>query len=644
MNIKRKVLFLAIILLFYPLPAFGTEKSHSTTIVISFDGMRHDFLQSYMKKGFMPNFKNVADHGKIAKNFRTIFPSLTSSSHAAIATGAYPDSTGMVSNNIHKPNKKLTDNESAFFSKLDVEPVWSVIREEGKKTATIIFPGSNPEYGNQADYAIYYNETLAESAFDSLHFEEVHHKNKGEMQVVFPLKMKKNEELLLHISKDSAEVFQLSLNHPLSSKEKVKVNEWGFLSFPTKNAEMAGFAFKIKSTKKDLSDAKLYHTAITQGVVTGPANFKEDIYKNFNYFPVQEDDKALEEKWITRKEYEEISEHFAQWTTDVSIFIKNRYKPDMLFFYYPQVDHESHKYLLVDPRQPGYSKKKSERYMNYIFWSYKLADKMLGQVLSHTNQEDRLFLVSDHGMEPIHSKLSPNEELERRELLVKKDNGEISLKESKAYAVSSGSIAHIYINLKGREANGIVEREKYKDVQNEIATIFKEINMYDKTIPLSTFMSFSVNNLLSYMRNDTEESPTNLKKAGKQTFFTQEVNPYDQIIINRQNYPKNKGQLLHKNAGDVILVAKKGYYMTQDDGNEVMLPDDLGSHGGNPSRKELRPIFLAMVPGIKKGIMTSEISTLDIAPTLYDLMGIQPPSFVKGKVITELTESENEEK
>src|SRR5690606_33890333 len=167
---KKQILFITMICVLV-VPSFTlSAEEQGTIMVVSFDGMRHDFLEDYMSEGEMPHFTEVADKGMYAKRIRTIFPSLTSASHAAIATGAKPNVTGMVSNEIHNTNKKLTNRESAFFSPLDAEPVWSTARKAGKTTATVLFPGSNPDYGNEADYAVYYGDTWADSDFITLDF------------------------------------------------------------------------------------------------------------------------------------------------------------------------------------------------------------------------------------------------------------------------------------------------------------------------------------------------------------------------------------------------------------------------------------------------------------------------------------------
>lgn len=122
--------------------------------------------------------------------------------------------------------------------------------------------------------------------------------------------------------------------------------------------------------------------------------------------------------------------------------------------------------------------------MGYIHWSYRLADDMLGQILPKLGAKDRLFLVSDHGMEPVHSKLSPNEELKKSGLLVQDRDGKVDVSKSKAFAVSSGSIAHVYINLRGREKAGLSEKMNMKRCGGKLLMFLKKRKL-KKAFPTS---------------------------------------------------------------------------------------------------------------------------------------------------------------
>lgn len=632
--------------LFFPVPFSASSNDTPTYTVISFDGMRHDFTERYMQEGQLPNFKKVKENGLFAEDIRTIYPSLTAASHAAISTGATPDKTGMISNNIHMPNTEVSDKQSAFFSPLDVTPIWAEAKKQGMTTATVLFPGSNPEEGNQATYAVYYGTTWNESALEKLTFKKAvqwrdlpkSYSPVKEASLVLELEKSAKQKIYI-LAADSTNngvtdydtfYFYTDKNSPIA--EAVHPNEWGSISFPIKLTHLAGISFKLKEIDASLENAKLYRTAVTSAVLHGPPGFKDNIEERYGHLPVQEDDHALDKNWITRSEYEEISEHFAKWTTDVSLFIKEHYQPDLLFFYYPQIDHEEHKYLLVDPRQREYSHKKSELYMSYIKWSYQLADRSLGETLKQMNDNDRLILVSDHGMEPVHTMISPNHALEKAGLLKKDKDGKIDVTKSKAYAVASGAIAHIYINLENRERKGIVSEEEYAEVQKEIIAIFTELRA--KEVSKKKQIHYVFNN---WKGNNEHNKYISTSIDMLKVLSGSIEKPFEAII------PKGSEEaklLSHEQAGDVLLIAKQGYYIAQDETSTVKKAVDYGSHGGNPERMELRPVLFVTGGNYPIENMTKEISTVDIAPTLYELLNLKAPDFIDGQVIDEIIKFE----
>ncbi len=163
-------MFLIFTLLINSSTTFAEQEDGQKFMVISFDGMRQDLTTDYIDAGELPNFEEIQNNGLVAEDIRTINPSLTMAAHAAISTGAMPEKTGMISNNLHLPNTDLTNYQSAFFSPLTATPIWSEAREQGKTTATVLFPGSNPTEGNQATYAVYYGTTWNGSALEDLKF------------------------------------------------------------------------------------------------------------------------------------------------------------------------------------------------------------------------------------------------------------------------------------------------------------------------------------------------------------------------------------------------------------------------------------------------------------------------------------------
>jgi predicted AlkP superfamily pyrophosphatase or phosphodiesterase len=67
-----------------------------------------------------------------------------------------------------------------------------------------------------------------------------------------------------------------------------------------------------------------------------------------------------------------------------------------------------------------------------------------------------------------------------------------------------------------------------------------------------------------------------------------------------------------------------------------------GAHGYDPSLPEMGGIFFAMGRGVKAGTKLGEVSTLDVAPTVARLLGIEPPKDAEGRPLESLVPPEAE--
>ncbi|PLT28768.1 nucleotide pyrophosphatase/phosphodiesterase family protein [Peribacillus deserti] len=649
--LKKRIVFaglisISLLLIKNPAYAAGPETKENKVVLISFDGMRNDLTKQYLKEDKLPHIKKLAENGVMAKTTSTITPSLTAPSHAAIATGARPSKTGIVSNQWHESKKILTNKDDAFQTESAVPPVWTEAEKQGKTTATIAFPGANPKDGKQGDYSIFYGETWSPAALESLQFKQAADWNNSPRsfsplkESSIPIKVENGKNHMIHIlavdstddHKQNYDDFILSEDKEIDKSDSTsRGKKWESLALNIKDNKTAGFWFKIRSKNDDLTDsAPMYRTAVTSGLVRGPKGFTDEIKRNFGFFPIQDDNPSLEKGWITRKEYEEISSRFVMWITDVSLYIKQKHNPDLVMFYAPQIDHEQHKYLLSDPRQPGYSEQKSKEYSKYIEWSYRLADQVVGKTMKSLKENDHLLIVSDHGMEPAHSTLEPNKLLKDAGLLKVDKHNQIDYKHSKAYSVPSSSIAHVYINLKSREKNGVVSPEEYDSVRAEIMDTFKQAEV--KRQKKGAVAAHELKELYAGLR--VEGFSVNLVKEHTRNMwdntFGDKVHPFEEII---KVTPDNKN-FGHPNSGDVVLVGAPGFIMGSSTDSLVKPAIELGTHGGNPSREKLRPVFFAAGQEFPKHKKIDSMTNLKVAPTIYELLEIKKPSFVEKRGLT----------
>ncbi len=608
-------------------PAAHAE-TNGTVTVISFDGMRDDLVDRYVSEDKLPNIEKIMKNGTTAKYAKTITPSLTAPSHAAIATGATPDDTGFVSNKWKDADKEQQNIDAAFSSKLGVPAVWQKARKHGKTTATVAFAGANPAAEKQADYSVYYGETWAPSNLESLRFTKASGW-KGAPESELPLKesqfrisIEGKRDHVVHIlavgTADDYTTFIFSEDKQVDKDDEiVGRKEWGALPLEIEKGKNGGFWFKMKQADKELKDVQLYRTDVTSAVYDGPEGFANTITNRFGFFPAQDDSKALEKGWITRSEYEEISSRFVTWVTDVSLFIKKKYHPDLLMFYTPQIDHEEHQFLMEDERQPDYSTDNAKKNMEYIEWAYKLADETAGKAYKSLDQDDRLLIVSDHGMEPVHTAVYPNKILKEAGLLKVDKKGRIDYKKSKAYVITNGGAAYVY-----------VENDDERLKQN-VQRLFAEVMVEPGYGPLSAAKKHTADK--EPEKSGFAFSLGTIKGYVKSLFaavFQKETNPFENVteIGARQS-------VKHPNAGDLLVITKPGFKM-EEGHKELSSPAaGLGTHGGDPERKKMHAVFFAAGKGNENGKTIDPVSTLDIAPTIYEMLGIKVPDFVEGRPI-----------
>lgn len=121
-----------------------------TVIVISLDGVRHD----YPDKAHLPALARMQEQGLRAGRMRPVFPSSTFSNHVSLATGTYPDRHGIVDNRFWDRERGLYDYEKGEGpSWLKAEPLWVTAERQGIPAATLFWVGSRkPWNGVSAQY------------------------------------------------------------------------------------------------------------------------------------------------------------------------------------------------------------------------------------------------------------------------------------------------------------------------------------------------------------------------------------------------------------------------------------------------------------------------------------------------------------
>lgn len=256
-----------------------------------------------------------------------------------------------------------------------------------------------------------------------------------------------------------------------------------------------------------------------------------------------------------------------------------------------RVQHMFYRYL--EPDHPAHRNNPAGGYEKVIEDLYQRMDKIVGKTLSYVDDETMFFVLSDHGFKSFQRGVNLNTWLlENGYLFLKNDQrkGGPYLKDvdwSRTRAYTFG-LTGIYLNLEGREAQGIVARGA------EATELKKELS-----------------EKLSGLRDDER----------------------DCIAIHRA-YPKEKiykGPYLDM-APDVVIGYNTGYRNSWDaalgeTGGEMIQDNSKawsGDHCLDPS----------LVPGVifcNRPFAEADPGIEDLAPTALSLFGLTPPAYMDGK-------------
>ncbi len=263
---------------------------------------------------------------------------------------------------------------------------------------------------------------------------------------------------------------------------------------------------------------------------------------------------------------------------------------DMLFVETHASDYAGHFFLGQADEISGAPSETMQRCRDGLARTYASIDRMIGRLLPLADDDTVVVLASDHGGTPSQFPVvNPEKVLEETGFLVYKTGaeGKREIDWTQTRAANVG-VMHVFINLKGREPDGIVEPADYRDTQLEIIAA-----------------------LQSYQEKSTGRHP-----------FALAVTRDDAEMLNLW------GDLV----GDVVYALRPEF----DGAHGKHMPSSVLGIGGQHST------FVMAGAGVRQGVaLERQVQVIDVAPTLCYLLGIPMPANVEGGVIYEALEDPN---
>ncbi|NQS88433.1 alkaline phosphatase family protein [Patescibacteria group bacterium] len=642
-------------------------KKPSKFLVIGVDAALPDLIQQFSQEGVIPNITNLLKRGIFSRVVST-FPPLTATAWASIVTGAGPGTSGLPSLMVHLPGEKLDKWHTSFDQRLlKAETLWEAGARAGKRAALINWPVTWPQQklakGLQIGASLnppfrFFYMPLWDIASSSLFSTKRYACNQvpGRAVVVKPkqaegwLNLPDSKKTPLEFKITVPPVYAPGVSYYVAIIDTRKEGYDEILISPSKNANdsiahlrenqksdwvtevfkgdkethKGKFYFYLAKLDKNAQALKLYVSAISSAEkYTFPEELTEEIEAVAGPYMEVDDPWAYMDRWVDLEFYMDQLQAHVDWWTKTTSYVLERKEWDMAFSYVFTIDHLQHiLYGGIDPKSRHYEPKKKEMWLDYIRRAYIQVDKGIGNILKNVDlNETLILLVSDHGFSNLDWNPYLKKYLAEKGLISYKlntDTGEIIIdwSQTKCFPLEPCH-AHIFVNLKGRDPDGIVNPEDYQKVQEEI-----------------------IDALMQMRDPETGERMVSvaIRRKEANTLGIFEGPGFDRI-------------------GDVLFALKPGYManpfiypaaVQYKDGTKRIIPnpenvepatmtrDFSGIHLTLPTLREMHAAMVLSGPGILQLSRKQPIRSIDIAPTVAHILGIPVPKDAEGEVIRDV--------
>ncbi|MFQ5866018.1 MAG: alkaline phosphatase family protein [bacterium] len=365
---------------------------------------------------------------------------------------------------------------------------------------------------------------------------------------------------------------------------------WDILSRNDKKVVVVGVpqTYPVRPVNGHLISCFL--TPSTESQFTYPAELKAEVERLVGEYMVDVPNFRTENKdWLLRKIYEMTEKRFR-----VIRYLMRKKPWDFFMFVEMGTDRIHHGFWkFIDPTHKKYQE--GNPFEDSIKEYYQYIDREVGELMDSLDNNTAICVVSDHGAKKMDGGICINEWLIENGYLTLKDKpttlmplekAEIDWSKTKAWG-AGGYYGRLFLNVKGREPDGIIEPQEYEKVRNEL-----------------------IERLQALTDENGQIIGTKVLKPEK---VYQKINniPPDLIIY--------FGNLFWRSVGSVGL-------------NRIhTFENDTGPDDANHAEYGIFILYDPQNPG--NGRRVEGMHLVDVAPTLLHLFGEDIPQDMIGKVI-----------
>jgi len=490
-------------------------------VMVSYDGVGADLAWRWIADGTAASadgLRGLAKNGFSAERLRMVEPTLTAVNHSALVTGHNAAGTGIVSNWFRRPGMPIDESVSGFTASNDAETLWEAAGRNGLTVATLVWPGADGEAPDRmGDFgAVWPGPPLAAS--ELLELDAAAAGTTGEVPSndgLEPL-LWRFEVHLGTASPDAVEVLLALVDAAPDGKPRydtavvrlADVSDWSYVG------EMEWFELDFEA--QDRSDerprrygawCKVLHIDRLEGVLrlyvgganrlrAYPEDFEDRLTEAIGPWPGEADREQLAAWWldlatgIDLDTFLEQGERLDRYLDRMAAWVLAEEDADLVLAYHSSSDVYQHACLITNELQWAFSRGRALAAHEGLKRVGRSVDDSIASLWRALEPDrDAIVVVSDHGMIPIHEIVRPNTVLEAAGLLkTVSDDGRLRIApDTPMVAVASAAAINLYLNLAGREPDGVVSASEAPELLRRAARAFADLEVEGRPVTEKIF-------------------------------------------------------------------------------------------------------------------------------------------------------------
>lgn len=496
-------------------------------VVLGFDGMDYDLTRKLMAEGRMPNFSRLARTGSFSA-LATSVPPQSPVAWSTFIAGADPGIHGIY-DFIHRDpqtmipylstTRTIPPSRNVRFGKYQFplkggrvellrqgEPFWEALGRNGIETTIVRMPANFPPSGSATrelsgmgtpdilgTYGTFSLYTSDPSAFSAappggrvLGVNVEDHIVRGTIEGPDNPFLRDPETMSAAFTvfvDPETPVAKLALG---DEERILKVGEWSDwlpVEFPVAPLQrvrgMCRFYLKQVRPRFELYASPINIDPLAPALpISTPSGYAAALARFTGRYYTQgmpDDTKALSAKILNRDEFLQQAGIAREENRRQFRAVLERFGGGFLFYYFGDLDQVSHMmWRAMDPEHPAYDPIADAPYRHVIEDLYVEFDGILGEATARLSDRAMLVVMSDHGFSSWRRAVNLNAWLEQNGFLTVIDPGRreadlfanIDFSRTRAYGFGLNGL---YINVREREAHGIVAASERDALAREIA-------------------------------------------------------------------------------------------------------------------------------------------------------------------------------